>query len=649
MVPVGHDATGSTVVDLRDEWVPDILSETVDLPQSYRRTFVALANQQIGTGSQWDAARRDRYFELFGIFPSISVVSRRLLDEERHVCHSSIDDGALRDLKRTVAPWTVPAAAARAGVREAVKVSQRHLMCEGLLDSRSREGAFDAGTQDGLRLYQRRHMLPSAGILDEETRETLLTNSRELDFRTLLRVLRERVVDATGLIEDGSALNAWQPILGRYIESSEYRRTLRSAPLAAGAPDLIDPATEAVAVALSWTSPEAAARALGEAPIERVAVRLPPLPAYYQRPMRLRAEIDRGDVWTSYPFDAEGRPRRSPVKNRPTFILYAQTDTGEVPLVRWPTTIGGWKEEKEDSQQTLRYKGSPIGRRYWRDLVAAPAWFPPPTTPDRELVRRRPDGRWAADDEAVGPGYRSAYGLVALFHHRLVGREESGSGVTLSGGPVPVESLGTRRQYFPLRRHRDPDARLRQLPIDLAWLESRLSPVVQPLGDPPGVIHPRPHELRATRADGRAIRSGDRVEGSGPEAPCRVPWLSLRAGAADSDRRPARTGGGFEGCANHPRRPRPSGLRRRRHHQRPPGHRKPEPAIDGVQAVRAMSLRTKYLRRRGGGDRARSLERRLLMFDVPAATGARRLASTALAMCETSPWAGPSLERPSRP
>jgi hypothetical protein len=100
--------------------------------------------------------------------------------------------------------------------------------------------------------------------------------------------------------------------------------------------------------------------------------------------------------------------------------LFAQTSAGEVPLVRWGTTIGGWKDEKEDGSESLAYKESPVGRHYWRDLVAAPAWFPPPTTPDRELVRRRPDGKWAADDDAVGPGYRSAYGLVALFHHRAL-------------------------------------------------------------------------------------------------------------------------------------------------------------------------------------------------------------------------------------
>ena len=413
---------GLTLIDLSDSWAQRIFSETAEKPQEYRATFVALANERFGQGRAWETARRDRYFELFGIFPSISVVRARLQDERRHACHAAVDSSPLRQLGRTLAPWTATKGAERARVSRAIAAAQQHLACEGLMGTAAPEGVFDGPTQERLRTYQRRHMLPSPGTLDSETRDALLTDSHELDFRTLLRVLRERVADASGLIEDGSAANAWEPILGRFIDSSEYRHAMRSQPLDDGAPDLVDRATEAAAVALGWTSPESAMRALAAAAgPDRIAVRLPPLPAYHARPLALRAEIDRGDVWTSYPLDFEGRPRPSPVKNRPTFILYALTGDGEVPLVRWATTIGSWKHEKEDGEaEVLRYKESPVGRRYWVDLVAAPAWFPPPTTPDRELVRRRADGSWAPDDDAIGPGYRSAYGLVALLHHRAV-------------------------------------------------------------------------------------------------------------------------------------------------------------------------------------------------------------------------------------
>ena len=342
------------------------------------------------------------------------------------------DDAPLRTLKRTLAPWEP----IRTTASEALSIVQRHLGCEGLLAKPFHEGVFDAPTQVALGAYQRRQMLPSAPVLDAETRETLLTSSRELDFRTLLRALRERVVDATGLIEDGSALNAWQPILGRFIESSEYRRLLRPQPLEGGAPDLIAHTTEVAAIALGWTSPDAAARMMSQLPPSRVAIQLPALPTYSTETLHLRGEINRGDVWTSYPRDAEGRPLPSPVRNRPTLTLYVQTDAGEIPLVRWPTTIGSWKPEKlEDGTESLRYKESPVGRRYWRDLVVAPTWFPPPTTPDRELVHRGPDGAWAADDEGIGPGYRSAYGLVALFHH---------SAVATSGGATVFADIEIR-------------------------------------------------------------------------------------------------------------------------------------------------------------------------------------------------------------
>jgi hypothetical protein len=410
------------IVELADDWTPRIFDETPEQPLPYRATFLALANERFASAGVGDAARRDRYFELFGIFPSFSVIRARLLDAERHACHASVDDAALRAETRTLTPWDPQPSRARAAARRAtVSALQRHLACEGFLPANAREGTLDAATSEALAVYQRRHMLPALPVLDAATREALLTDSRELDYRTLLRALRERVVDASGLIEDGSAANAWEPILGRHIESSEYRHVLRERGLARAAPDLIARATEAAAVALGWLSPERASAALQARLPERVALRLPPLPVYDEGVLELRAEIERGDVWTEYPRDAQGRALPSPVRDRPTLTLFARADGAEIPLVRWPTTIGGWKREKLGAGwEALRYKPSPAGHFVWRDLLVAPAWYPPATTPDRELVRRLPDGSWGADDEAVGPGYASAYGLIALLHHRAL-------------------------------------------------------------------------------------------------------------------------------------------------------------------------------------------------------------------------------------
>jgi hypothetical protein len=133
--------------------------------------------------------------------------------------------------------------------------------------------------------------------------------------------------------------------------------------------------------------------------------------------MALAVEIDRGDVWYELP------TRRGPIAHRPTLTLYASTpDGGDIALVHWPTTIGGWKKEQwRGGRVGLRYKNSDVGTRLWRDLVVSPAWLPPPQTPARALVQRASGPRrWLPDTDLVGPGYASAYGLVMLVHHRRV-------------------------------------------------------------------------------------------------------------------------------------------------------------------------------------------------------------------------------------
>ena len=131
-------------------------------------------------------------------------------------------------------------------------------------------------TVEGLKVYQRLQMLADSGSVDLETRTALLGDSREHDFRALLRVLRERVVDATGLLEDGSALGVQGQVQGRVLDSAEFQPL--AVPAASGrparparrrarrrgarakitpAPDLIAAATHAASQALGWTSPEA--------------------------------------------------------------------------------------------------------------------------------------------------------------------------------------------------------------------------------------------------------------------------------------------------------------------------------------------------------------------------------------------------------
>jgi hypothetical protein len=476
---------GLTVVDLGDGWTPYLLTPLPELGEAgevpYAETYRRLADLRFGDDEEFDRARRERFLELYGIAPTFRVLAARLDDDERHACHDAVEDDALATMTRRPSPWGDPEAkkrlaqqhrqtrarverlraeveAARAdgGTPTASELAtlrslerrlaqldatvgpvlavQGHLRCEGLLSARAPEGVFDAYTVAGLRAYQRLHMIPSWGELDGDTRATMRTDSRELDLRAVLRALRERVVDATGLIEDGSAGNAWGTVLGRTLDASDLRATRRMPPLEGAAPDLVSPATEAAASALGLWNAAGARRffaslpdtpGLGGEPSPtgqlRVAVRLPPPPAWHSPRMQLRAEIDRGDVWYDPPFDARGRPVAQPVETRPTLVLYATHEGREIPLVRWNTTIGGWKPEQLPSGRVaLKYKNSDVGPRVWRDLVASPAWLPPPSTPDEELLRRDPLRGWRVHRDAFGPGFASAYGLVMLVHHQPV-------------------------------------------------------------------------------------------------------------------------------------------------------------------------------------------------------------------------------------
>lgn len=492
------EARGLVVIDLRDAWVPRLFSVDAALgprgEQPYAETYRALAAQQFGDDEAFDRARSDRFLELYGIAPTFGLLGARLADEARHACHDAVDDASLQTVERVMVPFgdlaartrdaqlhrrlaawlsraQADAAAARAvaepgAAQEATRepaslrslrrrfaavhdkvapvlAVQAHLRCEHLLSSRAADGVYDAYTALALGAYQRLHMVPSrSGFLDASTRALLLEDSRELDFRAVLRALRERVVDATALIEDGSAGASWGTVLGRTLDPQDFRAFGDEPPLAHAAPDLVSAMTEAAARALGWTTfdaPRSFFMTHGTTASSLVvALRLPAPPTYHRPHMELRAEIDRGDVWYDYPFTPEGQRIAQPVTRRPSLVLYARDGDLERALVRWPTTIGGWETEQLTGGQVgLRYKNSDVGPRVWRDLIASPAWLPPPSTPDADLVRRDPLRGWRVKRDAFGPGFASAYGLVMLVQHVVLDPLEV-------GGPVRYVDRGIR-------------------------------------------------------------------------------------------------------------------------------------------------------------------------------------------------------------
>jgi hypothetical protein len=58
----------------------------------------------------------------------------------------------------------------------------------------------------------------------------------------------------------------------------------------------------------------------------------------------------------------------------------------------------------------------------WRHLVAAPVWLPPSSSPLGSMVKeKRVNGAYvkATNYDETGPGYLSAYGLVAAIHEQM--------------------------------------------------------------------------------------------------------------------------------------------------------------------------------------------------------------------------------------
>ena len=455
------DVAGKTIVDLRDAWTPRLFAPAPDgTVPAFRDTYLALAAERDLQGKPLPPAKA--LTELYGIVPSFAIVRERFTHVQRYACHARLDSAPMAKLTRPygeehaglvrhhvhqrkllaarLEPVRVqrglPDYSALAADRELAAIyekwrasdeivsgivaAQRHLHCEGVLAEKHIDGTFSWSTGMAIELFQRRHFLIPNSRLDPETRAALATDPRELDFRFALRVLRERVVDATGLVEDGSAGGGPQPVLGRMLDPEAMRGARgHGKRMPNGAPDLIGPATESAARHLGWTSPTAVAAFLARHPEGvRVALALPPPPAYHSTHMELSAVIDRGDVWY------DETPSARIAWRRPALILYAQDGDTRRPLVRWATTIGGWSDVRVGGAIVKRWKESDVGPRVWRDLYAAPTWLPPASTPDPELVRWVGPGKWELKTSIMGPGPMAAFGMVLLQHHWPVKRAD---------------------------------------------------------------------------------------------------------------------------------------------------------------------------------------------------------------------------------
>jgi hypothetical protein len=476
-LPIGAaEARGYAIIDLSNDWTPYIFSAKTagqddERKNIYRDKYIGLANDRV---DHWDDELRPHehnHLELYGIPPTLAVVQQEWasLDTEVKPCleAAGFDPTVFARYSGTIAyrtkgqtkrnkqarqrkavldkkmrkagldpasPADVTTAATdprtkkeHARWREDQDVvdiidhAQRRFRCEKLFygdagSGKFQPGVYDSPTTHALANFERKHDIMGWGHFKRDNLAMLGLGAEETVHQRLLRVIEERVVMSTGIVEDGSAARWKKDFRWKDAEGNEH-------PL----PNLVDDYTAAVVEALGLQTPASAKQHLAELSdlgaggfeTLLVAVKLPARPAYYSDEMKLSAIIDRGDIWYDFPYDEAGNKHSQPRSQFPHLTLYVDYEGQQIPLVHWRTTIGSWRSEMSEGEQMLKYKNSDVGPRVWKDIMAAPVWIPPNNTPADELVEGHyRNGKFVrgVNYSEIGPGYRSAYGLVAAYH-----------------------------------------------------------------------------------------------------------------------------------------------------------------------------------------------------------------------------------------
>lgn len=489
-----HD--GFMVLDLGESWTPYLFTESDTeegprLPNAYRATYLALARGELPRDHHGERAREDKYLELYGIMPTLSLLRSRFQRTRGLACIETLDleplrrfDGFLayesreegrnfarrfRVLSNQVAeiaraqgvsspdeidPIRIRDERATRALAEyrrlaprafAIRAAQARLECEGYFEGKGEhvDGGFDWPTHEALAEFERRHRIYGWGYLGRETLEMLRRHPFEGEREAVIRVLTERAMHAAGVIEDGSVEATYRGTDGRERQVPNLEARIR----------------EIVIDAFGLQTPDstfAFLESLGELRPDEprlVAIALPELPEYYAADMDLSIEIDRGDVWYEFPYDERGNERPQPVERRPRLSVFTTWRGQRIRLARFGTTIGGWRSELIDGRLWWRYKNSPPGPVVWHQIVAAPVWLPPESTPPRDIfVRTGRRGRdaYRPNYHETGPSYASAYGLVAAYH---IGYREREDGSVRLVGDDGIRTHGSVDYMSIMRRH----------------------------------------------------------------------------------------------------------------------------------------------------------------------------------------------------
>jgi hypothetical protein len=151
---------------------------------------------------------------------------------------------------------------------------------------------------------------------------------------------------------------------------------------------------------------------------------------------RLSVEEARRAVDNHLRRSAQIHERAQAVRRRPKLTVWTSYLDQRIPLARFGTTIGGWRSESVDGTVMWKYKNSPVGPRVWHQIVAAPVWLPPQSTPAGDLLDHVLD-RYA--DIVIIAGLAGGVGRYAL-------------GLAAVTGVLMTSYLGTQAQAVGLDR-----------------------------------------------------------------------------------------------------------------------------------------------------------------------------------------------------
>ena len=457
------EARGYHIVDLRDSWVPNIFRTRVNpegeqLEHSYREIFVKLANDKGDNDGQPIEEGEFNYLEVFGIPPSMGVLWKRIYREANEPCYRDIDYEKIaaaksirfgnrsyqkrkrkeakkseRVIERAMTKHIVDSyedliRVAPRYKSEIEKLRKHQLQADAIENIEKRltcdlhnhpryhhkAGRLDQGLRLGIRRFQRKHKLYEYANLKSDTITALATPAEVSNFNSFERALAERIIAATGILEDGT-VNRRRKKPYTYLGKDGQRHEVRN---------LVKEFTETALKQLNLDEPaKVKAFFLKHKPEDfqwmRVGVRFPELPEYYSKHMELSVVVDRGDIWYDPPFNAKGKRIKQRRKRLPKFKLYTKYNDQLIQLIHWPTTIGGWRTEiAANGHVYYKYKNSDVGKRVIRNIISGPVWVPPKSTPLKSLAKRRyvnGKARNIVNYEEMGPGYLSAYGLVAGY------------------------------------------------------------------------------------------------------------------------------------------------------------------------------------------------------------------------------------------